>query len=94
MCHEAKAGSEDQVWNVGLRLRAVIAMIVGFGWGGWTTAGTTQSSSVSRWRWPIRFQLGVLLARPEQPVAQVVVLGSCAPPLTVGPGWTPASSGR
>jgi hypothetical protein len=73
---------------------AVIAMIIGFGWGGWTTAGTTQSSSVSRWRWPIRFQLGVLLARPEQPVAQVVVLGSCAPPLTVGPGWTPASSGR
>ena len=24
---------------------AVIAMIVGFGWGGWTTAGTTQKMS-------------------------------------------------
>jgi len=28
------------VW--GLICGAIIAMIVGFGWGGWTTAGTTQ----------------------------------------------------
>ncbi len=28
------------VW--GLSCGAVIAMIIGFGWGGWTTAGTTQ----------------------------------------------------
>ena len=28
------------VW--GLICGAVIAMIIGFGWGGWTTAGTTQ----------------------------------------------------
>jgi hypothetical protein len=38
-----------------------------------------RRSSVSHWRWPIRFQLGVLLARPEQPGrAQVAVLGSRA----------------
>jgi len=28
------------VW--GLICGAIIAMIIGFGWGGWTTAGTTQ----------------------------------------------------
>jgi len=27
----------------GLVCGAVIAMIIGFGWGGWTTAGTTQT---------------------------------------------------
>jgi hypothetical protein len=31
------------VW--GLICGAVIAMIIGFGWGGWTTAGTTQKMS-------------------------------------------------
>jgi predicted negative regulator of RcsB-dependent stress response len=31
------------VW--GLICGAVIAMIIGFGWGGWTTAGTTQRMS-------------------------------------------------
>ena len=29
------------VW--GLICGAIISMIIGFGWGGWTTAGTTQS---------------------------------------------------
>jgi hypothetical protein len=29
------------VW--GVVCGAVIAMIIGFGWGGWTTAGTTQT---------------------------------------------------
>jgi hypothetical protein len=29
------------VW--GLILGAIIAMIIGFAWGGWTTAGTTES---------------------------------------------------
>jgi hypothetical protein len=31
------------IW--GLVCGAIIAMIVGFGWGGWTTAGTTQKMS-------------------------------------------------
>ena len=31
------------VW--GLICGAVISMIIGFGWGGWTTAGTTQKMS-------------------------------------------------
>lgn len=31
------------VW--GLLCGAVIAMIIGFGWGGWTTAGTTKRMS-------------------------------------------------
>jgi hypothetical protein len=31
------------VW--GLICGAIIAMIIGFGWGGWTTAGTTQKMS-------------------------------------------------
>ena len=29
----------------GLVCGAIIAMIIGFGWGGWTTAGTTQKMS-------------------------------------------------
>ena len=29
----------------GLVVGAVIAIIIGFGWGGWTTAGTTQQKS-------------------------------------------------
>ncbi|MGH7334879.1 MAG: hypothetical protein ACREKS_19480 [Candidatus Rokuibacteriota bacterium] len=29
----------------GLVCGAVIAMIIGFGWGGWTTAGTTQTKT-------------------------------------------------
>ncbi len=31
------------VWS--LMLGAVVAMIIGFGWGGWTTAATTQKIS-------------------------------------------------
>jgi len=31
------------VW--GLIIGAIITMIIGFGWGGWTTAGTTQKMS-------------------------------------------------
>jgi len=31
------------IW--GVIVGAVIAMIIGFGWGGWTTAGTTQKIS-------------------------------------------------
>ena len=31
------------IW--GLILGAVFAMIIGFGWGGWTTAGTTETLS-------------------------------------------------
>ena len=31
------------VW--GLIIGAVIAMIIGFAWGGWTTSGTTQKMS-------------------------------------------------
>ena len=31
------------IW--GLVVGAVIAMIIGFGWGGWSTAGTTQQKS-------------------------------------------------
>ena len=37
---ERAANIKYGVW--GLIGGAVIAMIVGFGWGGWTTAGTTQ----------------------------------------------------
>jgi hypothetical protein len=38
---EAAAKIKYGVW--GLICGAVIAMIIGFAWGGWTTAGTTQT---------------------------------------------------
>jgi hypothetical protein len=38
---ETAAKIKYGVW--GLILGAVIAMIVGFAWGGWTTSGTTQT---------------------------------------------------
>jgi hypothetical protein len=40
---ERAANLKYGVW--GLIGGAVIAMIVGFGWGGWTTAGTTQTKT-------------------------------------------------
>jgi hypothetical protein len=38
---ESAAKVKYGVW--GLICGAIISMIVGFGWGGWTTAGTTQT---------------------------------------------------
>ena len=40
---ETKAKVKYGVW--GLICGAVIAMIIGFGWGGWSTKGTTQKTS-------------------------------------------------
>ncbi len=40
---ETKAKVKYGVW--GLFCGAVIAMIIGFGWGGWSTRGTTQKTS-------------------------------------------------
>jgi hypothetical protein len=40
---ERAANMKYGIW--GLIGGAVIAMIVGFGWGGWTTAGTTQTKT-------------------------------------------------
>lgn len=37
---ETAAKTKYGLW--GLVCGAVVAMIIGFGWGGWTTAGTTQ----------------------------------------------------
>jgi hypothetical protein len=43
LVNEARDGSEGEVWSVGPDCGAVIAMIIGFAWGGWTTSGTTQT---------------------------------------------------
>ena len=40
---ETAAKAKYGVW--GLICGAVIAMIIGFAWGGWTTSGTTQTMS-------------------------------------------------
>jgi hypothetical protein len=40
---ETKGKIKYSLW--GLVVGAVIAMIIGFGWGGWSTAGTTQQKS-------------------------------------------------
>lgn len=41
MKSESKGKIKYGVW--GLIFGAIIAMIIGFGWGGWTTAGTTEA---------------------------------------------------
>jgi len=41
MKEETKGKIKYGVW--GIICGAIIAMIIGFGWGGWTTAGTTES---------------------------------------------------
>jgi hypothetical protein len=43
MKRESKAKIKYGVW--GLIFGAIIIMIVGFGWGGWSTAGTTRTIS-------------------------------------------------
>jgi predicted negative regulator of RcsB-dependent stress response len=40
---ETKGKIKSGIW--GLICGAIIAMIIGFGWGGWTTAGTTEKMS-------------------------------------------------
>ncbi len=40
---ESAAKMKYGVW--GLVCGAVIAMIIGFAWGGWTTSGTTQTKT-------------------------------------------------
>jgi hypothetical protein len=41
MKKETEAKIKYGIW--GLIFGAIIAMIIGFGWGGWTTAGTTET---------------------------------------------------
>lgn len=43
MKKETEAKIKYGIW--GLIFGAIIAMIIGFGWGGWTTAGTTETMS-------------------------------------------------
>jgi hypothetical protein len=43
MIHDTSHGREGEVWRVGPYLwGAIIATILGFAWGGWTTRSTTQ----------------------------------------------------
>ncbi|HMH54397.1 MAG TPA: hypothetical protein VK548_29445 [Candidatus Acidoferrum sp.] len=42
---KAETGAKIKYGSWGVVCGAVVAMIVGFGWGGWTTAGTTNEMS-------------------------------------------------
>jgi hypothetical protein len=42
---KAETGAKIKYGAWGVVCGAVVAMIIGFGWGGWTTAGTSQEMS-------------------------------------------------